>query len=86
MGWKITEDLLHVGKHANYSRVGRTSRVYHGGTSEYRMLDDDRYVYFVFVADSDESAEALFDQWAMDFGMTILQYRNDHGEWKDMIS
>lgn len=83
---KITKDLLYDGKIIEIDRTGIVllNGTPIGDTLEVRLLDDDREVCYLALAD-DEGLETLYS-WAMsDAGTTILQTKGRDG-WEDALS
>lgn len=87
---RITKDKLWEPGDSLPSREGEVIVDHHNGefsgtVLDVRLLDDDREHYYTAVAD-DDALEALFD-WAMfDAGCTILQVKDEDGNWKDEIA
>jgi len=84
---KIVNDLLSPPDSA-YAEENRDGMVVFKGNAEgellkFRLLDDDREVYYVGEAD-DESLEALASWAERDSGCTILQTREGN-RWVDTI-
>lgn len=91
MYWRITEDLLWEEGDSLPSRVGwknedpNPQRTVYNAV-EVRLLDDDREHYYTAICeDDDESLESLYYFAMRDAGVTIIQARNDKGEWEDII-
>ena len=84
MPWVITKDLISDPKEK--SRIGTCSRGYKNECAEwktFRMLDDDKNVYYEGMATS-ESFDPLDDFGMPNDGCTEIQYRNANGEWETL--
>ena len=95
--WTITKDHLaaglgmdsEVGK-VGPSRATRTcAQIEHDPKARsFRMLDDDREVYYTGRIVADEGSEGDFgpldDFGTPNAGCTTIQYRNAQGEWEDL--
>jgi hypothetical protein len=93
--WRITKDNIDNGI---MSSVGRKSRSFDeakwhnknlaGEISKFRLLDDDKEVYFYGEYDGLNKDEAWafspLDDWGAAFGCTILEYKNESGEWETL--
>lgn len=102
MGWIITKDVIgDDAESAGEMGPAGISRevadaLLDGEGKRFRMLDDDRIVYYYGRWIEDEEAESLaFEACVDDFqpldnfgapyaGCTIIQYRNDKGQWEDL--
>ena len=87
MYWKIDRDYLQLDDLDIPSRVGTgqgTKLQAEGEILRFRLLDDDREVYYGGEAD-DEALEAAYDFGYRDAGAVILQTRDKDGNWVDVI-
>lgn len=77
MGFKITKDNVHnKEEYKAWECVGKTYGGYKGGKHKFRILDDDKNIYFYGVSDSDSSFQPL--DWASpQWGASEIQYRNE---------
>ena len=89
--WHITKDL--ISEPEDTSQVdrwpnGELTKIGEPTPEEFRLLDDDKNVYFeglAYLTKQDTGFEPLWD-WAMPgWGCTEIQYKNPHtGAWETL--
>lgn len=84
---RIDRDYINRGEYEEYNRVGTTfgtAEQSEGERQRFRLLDDDREVYYGGESD-DEALETVYEFGVRDAGAVILQQKNAEGEWVDVI-
>ncbi|AOM14603.1 MULTISPECIES: hypothetical protein [Bacillus cereus group] len=75
MGYKITKDNIHTSpEEKKWSLVGKEVD-YNQGMHRFRVLDDDKNVYFSGVSDDDSDFSPL-DDYQYAYGCTEIQYKD----------
>ena len=85
-GFRINRDLIGTGSYGVTSPMtARTAEMLKRKGAEFRMLDDDRAVYYHGrILGEYDGFEPLDDFGEAMAGCTIIQYKDDQGVWADL--